>query len=65
MEYLVTNETRNNYIMKLVRDLSGNTLVLFNYVEKHGGPLFDLINSNIEGRKVFFYPRCKRGGGRR
>ena len=54
MEYLVTNESRNNYIMKLVRDLSGNTLVLFNYVEKHGEPLVDLINSNIEGRKVFF-----------
>ena len=36
----------------LVRDLNGNTLVLFNYIEKHGEPLYDLINSNVkENRK--------------
>ena len=30
-------------------------LVLFNYVERHGEPLFDLINSSVKnGRKVFF-----------
>lgn len=54
MEYLVSNDARNKFIRNLCRDLDGNTLVLFNYVEKHGEPLFDLINKHIEGRKVFF-----------
>jgi superfamily II DNA or RNA helicase len=38
-----------------VNDLDGNTLVLFNYVEKHGEPLFELINTTVNNdRKVFF-----------
>ena len=55
MEYIVTHGKRNTFIKNLVRDLKGNTLVLFNYVEKHGEPLFDLINKNIgDTKKVFF-----------
>jgi len=55
MDYLVTNKKRNNLIKNLVNDLDGNTLVLFNYVEKHGEPLYELINSTVgENRKVFF-----------
>jgi len=55
IEYLVHNRKRNNLIKNLVRDLEGNTLVLFNYVEKHGEPLYDLINNDIgEKRKIFF-----------
>ena len=53
MEYLVGNESRNKFIRNLVRDLPGNTLVLFNYVEKHGEPLYDLLNSSIN-RPVHF-----------
>ena len=38
-----------------MNDLNGNSLVLFNYVEKHGKPLFELINNKVdEKRKVFF-----------
>ena len=55
IDYLVEHKGRNNLIKNLVRDLDGNTLVLFNYIEKHGEPLYDLINSNVkENRKVFF-----------
>ena len=55
MEYLVSHKGRNNLIKNLVKDLEGNTLVLFNYIEKHGEPLYDLINNNVkENRKVFF-----------
>ena len=55
IDYLVEHKGRNNLIKNLVKDLEGNTLVLFNYVEKHGDPLYDLINSNVkEDRKVFF-----------
>ena len=55
MEYLVEQKGRNNLIKNLVNDLEGNTLVLFNYVEKHGEPLYKLINSTIDPeRKLFF-----------
>ena len=47
MEYIVTHERRNNLIKNLVNDIDGNTLVLFNYVERHGIPLYDLLNSNV------------------
>ena len=55
MEYLVTHRGRNNLIKNLVKDIEGNTLVLFNYIEKHGEPLHELINNSIDSeRKVFF-----------
>lgn len=55
MEYIVTHQKRNNLIKNLVKDLEGNTLVLFNYVEKHGDPLYELINTSIgDDRKVFY-----------
>jgi superfamily II DNA or RNA helicase len=55
MDYIVSHQKRNVFTRNLVRDLKGNTLVLFNYVEKHGEPLYDLINSTIGSeRKVFF-----------
>lgn len=55
IEWIVGNERRNKFISNLAVDQKGNTLVLFNYVEKHGKPLFDLINSKVtEDRKVFF-----------
>ena len=55
MEYLVEHKGRNNLIKNLVNDIKGNTLVLFNYVEKHGEPLYELINNTIDPeRKLFF-----------
>ncbi|MBI33520.1 MAG: hypothetical protein CMD98_06610 [Gammaproteobacteria bacterium] len=55
INYLVTNDMRNNFIKNLALDQKGNTLVLFNYVEKHGVPLFRLIEKCAKkGRKVFF-----------
>ena len=54
IDYLVEHDRRNKFIRNLVCDLSGNTLVLFNYVERHGMPLFEMINSRVgDNRKVF------------
>ena len=53
IEYLVEHEPRNKFIRNLACDLKGNTLVLFNYVERHGRPLYELINSYTD-RPVFF-----------
>jgi len=55
IEYIVTNEQRNKFISNLTVSLNGNTLVLYNYVEKHGKPLYNLIDNMVdENRKVFF-----------
>jgi superfamily II DNA or RNA helicase len=55
MDYIVSHQKRNNLITNLACDLNGNTLILFNYVEKHGEPLWELLNSKVrEGRRVFF-----------
>lgn len=55
IEYLVLNETRNKFITNLASSLNGNTLILYQYVEKHGKLLFDLLkNNNPENRKIFF-----------
>ena len=54
IDFLVENPARNKFIRNLVCDLEGNTLVLFNFVERHGMPLFDLINNKVgEDRQVF------------
>ena len=52
IEYLVLNESRNKFIANLALSLTGNTLVLYQYVDKHGKLLYDLINR--DDRKVFF-----------
>ena len=55
IDFIVGYQKRNNFIANLAVDLNGNSLVLFNYVEKHGKPLFELINNKVdEKRKVFF-----------
>ena len=55
IDFIVTHERRNKFISNLAIDQKGNTLVLFNYVDKHGKPLFDLIDKKAtEDRKVFF-----------
>jgi superfamily II DNA or RNA helicase len=55
IEFIIGNNIRNRLIRNLALDAKGNTLVLFNRVEAHGKPLYELINSKAEeGRKVFF-----------
>lgn len=55
MDFIVQNEKRNKFIRNLTLNSKGNTLVLFQYVEKQGKQLYELIKSKAEeGRKVFF-----------
>ena len=55
IEYLCEHEQRNKFIRNLACDLKGNTLVLFNYVEKHGMPLYEMINSHTDKPVHFVY----------
>ena len=55
MDFIVTHDRRNTFIKKLTISLQGNTLLLFQYVEKHGKVLYDIISKSAEkNRKVFF-----------
>ena len=48
IDFLVRNDARNKFIKNLTLSLKGNTLVLFNLVEKHGKVLADLISKEKE-----------------
>ena len=55
IEYLVLNEARNKFISNLAVSLDGNTLVLYQYVDKHGRILHKQISERLGAdRKVFF-----------
>ena len=45
IDFIVTHKRRNNFICNLALDQKGNTLILFNYVEKHGKVLYEMIKS--------------------
>ena len=53
MEFIVTHPRRNEFIRDLTLNLKGNTLVLFQFVEKHGDVLYKLIDDATE-RRVFY-----------
>lgn len=46
IEWLVLNDKRNKFITNLTNTIPGNVLVLFNFVEKHGIPLYKSISSS-------------------
>ena len=54
IEYLVLNESRNKFITNLALSLEGNTLILYQYVDKHGKILQEMISKKADGRKIFF-----------
>lgn len=55
IEFLIGHRRRNAFIQNLALSMKGNTLVLFQYVEKHGNVLKKLIEDKAkDGRKVFY-----------
>jgi len=54
IKWIVSNEKRNNFISTMAKNLSGNTLVLFQFVESHGKKLHNMIDEITEDREVFF-----------
>lgn len=43
MEWLVSNERRNKFIVNLARSLNGNTIILYQFIEKHGLVLHEML----------------------
>lgn len=56
IDFIVSHEKRNRFIVNLTCDQKGNSLVLYNLVHKHGKPLYDSFVQKLKGtgRKVFF-----------
>ena len=54
MDFIVQNKARNEFIRNLTLSLEGNSLVLFQFVEKHGKELYNLIKEQAKKRHVFF-----------
>jgi len=55
INFLVSCDARNRFLRNLACSLDGNTLVLFNLVEKHGKVLRDLIEDKLKnGRRLFY-----------
>ena len=52
IQYIVSHKTRNDFISRLCDKLTGNTLCLYQLVEKHGVILYNLMKDF--DRKVFF-----------
>jgi superfamily II DNA or RNA helicase len=51
---LVTSQARNRFIRNLAMSLKGNTLILYQFVEKHGKVLDAMIRDISEDRMIFF-----------
>ena len=55
IDYLISSELRNNFIIKLLSKIKGNSLVLFNRVDDHGEVLYNLLKESLpKDRNVYF-----------
>jgi len=54
IDWIVTHPDRNDIIKNLTKAQEGNTLVLFQFVEKHGKVLHEMLEKECKDRKVFF-----------
>ncbi len=54
MDYIVRSDKRNKYIRNLASGLQGNTLCLFQFVEKHGKDLYQSIKEKATDKQVFY-----------
>ena len=55
IQWIISNKKRSNFIVNLISNIDGNTLILFNFVDGHGKPLYKSIKESVsKDRKVFF-----------
>ena len=52
-EFLFENQFRNGIIKKLSTGVKNNSLILVDYI-KHGEALFEELNKNDQGKKIYF-----------
>lgn len=55
INFLVGYEARNQFIAKLASSIKGNTLVLFNFVDRHGEVLLNMIKAQSDKQTYFLH----------
>lgn len=59
IDWIVQNDERNKFIRNLAWKLPGNTLILFQYVEKHGKVLYPMLTPNTKKTVHFVHGGIK------
>ncbi len=54
IDFLINHKKRNKFICDLALSRETNTLLLYQYVQKHGTKLFDYLVSKAPDRPIFF-----------
>lgn len=55
MDYLARCKKRNEFIRNLALSIKGNSLILVQFIEKHGDVLYEMISKKVAtGRQVFY-----------
>tara|TARA_B100000686_G_scaffold314161_1_gene360017 strand:+ start:263 stop:1744 length:1482 start_codon:yes stop_codon:yes gene_type:complete len=55
IDFVTTHKKRNEFIRDLALLRKGNVLILFNFVEKHGKVLYEMLKKKTKkGRNIFF-----------
>jgi superfamily II DNA or RNA helicase len=54
LDFIVTNEKRNKFIRNLALSLEGNSLLLFQFVEKQGKVLFKMLKEKYPEKDIFY-----------
>lgn len=53
VDYLISNDERNDFIINLAFSLKGNVLIFYNYVDRHGKILYDkALEKNKDDEKL-------------
>jgi len=54
INYIVDSKARNEFIVKLCKELKGNTLLLYSFVERHGDVLHSLANDLCSDKTIHY-----------
>lgn len=56
VDFIIDSDVRNKYIINKAMNLDGNTLMLFNFIERHGDKLLDSLNAQrLKYKKRIMY----------
>jgi hypothetical protein len=55
VDYFVEHSGRMDWLTDFIQQLSGNVLVLFNFVDKHGKPLFAALKEKLNNSRPIYF----------
>jgi superfamily II DNA or RNA helicase len=54
VDFIVSNKRRIKFVVNLAKATKGNTLVLFNFIDKQGKPMYELAKELCPDRPLFY-----------